>query len=81
MATPNAGTATATPDKLLAFTFPAVINNASAPMFTTAKTVLMVARKVEGANWRACIKKTSGGPLVDVDVDRNPLTIPKIQSR
>ena len=81
MATPNAGTATATPDKLLAFTFPAVMNNASAPMFTTAKTVLMVARKVDGANWRACIRKTNGGPLVDVDVDRNPLTIPKIQSR
>jgi hypothetical protein len=50
-------------------------------MFTTAKTVLMVARKVDGANWRACIRKTNGGPLVDVDVDRNPLTIPKIQSR
>lgn len=80
IAIPRAGKAAATPDKLLLFTFPADANNARAPTFTTAKTVLIVARKVAGSSRRACIRKTNGGPLVDVDVDKKPLTMPSSQS-
>lgn len=49
-------------------------------MLVIEKTALMVARKFDASNFFACKRKTSGGPLVDVDVASTPLSAPRTQS-
>lgn len=78
--TARAGRATTTPKSDSEWIFPAAMKSARAPMFDNANTVFKVDRKTSGDRPRACIRKTKGGPLVDVDVASAPLVIPRTQS-